>query len=209
MKFPLLSTLASAVLLTAGCAHDEHHARYDENVSPTYSSGRMRDYNNSSSAPSTSIIYSTSAVGDARANMSSTRPDNSVVAAVRESLQRNMEIAPIVPNIQINANNGAIVLNGWVQSPEQKRQVGAIARDVPGVVAVNNQLVPLIDPTSRTPKTENQPADPLLNQSAADQANNTNALMPTSVPNGSDKIYQDGNSGQGGQSQNTNSHQMP
>jgi len=208
MKLPVLLTAASAVLFVAGCAREEHQAQYDETISPAYSSGRMRDY---SAPPNTRASggYSMQVNGNAAANVSSTRSDNAVAASVRESLRRSVEIAPIVPNIQINANNGAIVLNGWVQSVEQKRQVGAIARDVPGVVAVNNQLVPLVDPTARQPAMVDRSPNPLLNQDSADHANNTNGLNPTSLPNGADKVYQQGNSGQGGEVRNTNGNQMP
>jgi hypothetical protein len=208
MKFSVLLVPALAVLFAAGCAQEEHHARYDETISPVYSSGRMRDYNEPVRTVA-SAHYSMQVNGNAAATVSSSRPDSSVVSLVRESLERNVEIAPMVPNIQVHANRGAVVLNGWVQSAEQKRQIGAITRDVPGVVAVNNQLVPLVDPTARQPAMVDQPANPLLNQSSTDQANNTNGLNPTSLPNGADKVYQQGKSGQGAQSENTNGNQVP
>jgi hypothetical protein len=132
---------------------------------------------------------------------------------VRESLRRNVEIAPMVPNIQINANNGAVILSGWVQSVEQKHQVGAIARNVAGVVVVNNQLVPLVDPTAPKPAAENQPqaVNPLLDSanSGTNQANNTNLLTPTALPGGTDKTFQQNNPPQGGPVPNTNGNQMP
>lgn len=201
MKFPLLVTAAGAVLFAAGCAHEEHQAHY----APVYSPGPMRDY----SEPKSVFVIRPSGGVNSTAIVPS---DHSIVDAVRESLRRNAEIAPIVPNIEIKANNGMVVLNGWVQSVEQKRQVGAIARDVTGVVAVNNQLVPLVDPTAPRPDAENQPqaANPLLDSanSGAGEGNNTNLLAPTAVPGGSDKLYQENNAGQGGQVPNTNNNQM-
>ena len=196
MKRSLLLTAAGAVLLVAGCAQEEpHQAHY----LPVYS-GEVN-------ASRASISYTVQTIGPS---------DSSIAAAVRESLRRNAEIAPIVPNIQINANNGAIVLYGWVQSVEQKHQIGTIARDVTGVVAVTNRLVPLVDPTSRTPAMvdQTQSSNPLLNNSSANsanQANNTNGLDPTALPGGPNKLYQQNNSEQGGQIQiqNTNHNQLP
>ncbi len=185
----MLLTAAGAVLLAAGCAQEApHQAQY----SPVYSSWPTRVY----SQPRQVIVVPS---------------DGSIAAAVRESLRRNVEIAPIVPNIQINANNGAVSLNGWVQSVEQKHQIGVLARDVAGVVAVNNQLVPLVDTSSPRPpvQDQSQSANPLLNDSAnggAGQANHTNGLAPTAAPGGSEKLYQQNTPEP---VQNTNNNPMP
>lgn len=223
MKITQAVTMASALLLAAGCAHEQQRAQYDESMSPAYS-GRTGESgnggNNNMSPPSSSASEQVS--GNVVAGKSGSASDNTIVAEVRESLQRNAEIAPIVPNIQISANNGAVVLSGSVQSEEQKRQIGALALQASGVVAVNNQLQIIANPGSRESGMENQPDNPLLNSTssssnsvpriykdAGDNPDNSNgnALNPTSLPNGADKIYQEPPQKQNGQG--TNSNQTP
>lgn len=202
MKITRVVVTISALLLAAGCATDQHRARYDATMSPAYSSGRMSDYNNNE------------VMGNAAAGKSGAQSDNAIVAAVRESLQRDPEIAPIVPNVQVSANNGAVVLNGLVQSEEQKRQIESLAQRARGVAAVNNQLQILANPTLNM---ENQPGNNLLLNSTSRNSNSlprlyknsadgadasTNSVLdPTSLPGGADRIYH-----QNGQDQNTNSN---
>jgi len=114
-----------------------------------------------------------------------------------------------------------VVLNGSVQSEEQKRQIESLAQSTLGVVAVNNQLQIIAGPTSKESNMDNQPSNPLLNptsngsssnslprlykEAGNDGDNSTNSVLsPTSISNRSDKIYH-----QNGQGQTTNSNQMP
>lgn len=203
MKIKPAITMASALLLAAGCAHEEpHYAQYDDSMAPSFSSGRMSDYNSVRSSDSTGVIGNTDvsgrfmaggAVGESPSPShgpgysvegqagSQAQSDNVIVAQVRESLQRDPEIALIVPNIQIGANNGAVVLDGSVQSEEQRRQIGLLARRASGVVAVNNQLKVIAS---------DRPA----------VIDNPTQLNPTSNPNGEERIYE-----QSGPMDNTNS----
>jgi hypothetical protein len=193
LKMPHVITMASALLLAAGCAHEEHQAQYNENVSPGYSSGRLNGYgdagNGSASSRTDSTSYSAGVSGSAEAGRTDSRSDNTVVSAVRESLQQDAEIAPIVPNIQITANNGAVVLNGSVQSEEQKRQIEAIVQRTTGVVAVNNQLQIISSPGSRESNGQNQP--------------NNGQLNPTSRSNENQKNYQENGGQQMNQGENS------
>lgn len=144
MKLHPVISMVSAIILSAGCAHEERHQAQYENVAPAYSAGRMSDYN---SQEKTMIPMNSSGV------MVATHPaapnsaaDNSTVSAIREALHSHADIAPIVSNIQISAANGAVVLNGTVQSDELRREIGAVALNTPGVMAVNNQLQILSSP---------------------------------------------------------------
>jgi len=168
MKMTRTITMASALLLAAGCAHEEHSVRTEESVSPSYgySTGgteynRYNTQNNFSSSTSANGTYSgnagtsgnyssgasgtysstpTTDNGAYASTASGSQSDNTIVAQVREDLRRDPEIALIVQNIQISANNGAIILSGSVQSEEQKRQILSRVQKVTGVATVNNQL---------------------------------------------------------------------
>jgi hypothetical protein len=212
MKITPATTVISALLFAAGCSSEQHQARYDDSVSPDYSSGRMSEYNpsrneNNSSPPAASTRASSAMIsGNISGPKSDSESDNVIVAEVRESLRRNEEIAPIVPNLQISANNGSILLNGSVQSEEQKRQIGVITQQTVGVVTVNNQLKVLLNPTGEggatLPRLYKEPGEGM------DHSTNS-VLNPTSLPNGDSKIYQESNPGQNAPELNTNMNQMP
>jgi hypothetical protein len=189
MKMKPAITMASAFLLAVGCAHDErHYGQYDDSRAPSFSAGRMSGYNNSvPSSDRTGVIGNTNASerfmggGTVEGQAGSqAQSDNAIVAQVRESLERDPEIVLIVPNIQISANNGAVVLDGSVQSDEQKRQIESIATQAFGVVAVNNQLK-------------------VISNDRPGAIDNSTQLNPTSKPNGEEQIYE-----QSGPMDNTN-----
>jgi osmotically-inducible protein OsmY len=225
MKITQTIGLASAMLLAAGCAHDEHSAQYGETVSPSYgysSSGRT-EYNtqNNISSPSTSSTYSGSAGASGSYSTSNegnysggisqggqSQSDNTIVAQVRESLQRDPEIAFVVPNIQITANNGAIILSGSVQSEEQKRQILSKVQQVTGVVTVNNQLNITPGPSGgqgagAMNPTSNSGSERLYKDAGNGKDNSTNnALNPTSRETGPSQLYRESNQGQNNTSSN-------
>ncbi len=213
MKIIHTVTMASALLLAAGCAHEEHTVQTEETtVTPTYSyyspETEYNTQNHSSSLSATSAnsgstgrIYSDSRTdstvpGDA-APLPDRKSDNAIVAQVRETLLRDPEIAFVVPNLQITANNGAIILNGSVQSEEQRRQVLAKVRDIPGVVNVNNQLNVMAGPGNSSgldPTSSSSGTDRLYKDAAAGPDSSTNSVLnPTSRENGSSQLYRQNN----------------
>lgn len=209
--------MAAGLLMAAGCADNQETAHYDPSISPVYSAGRMSDFNGPHAAVSSPVMSAAASAS----GKSATQSDNAIVASVRESLRRNAEIAPIVSNVQISANNGAVLLNGSVQSEEQKRQIEAIAQQATGVVAINNQLQVFSSPSPRETDTGNQPVNPLLNPTSVGgnnppaiyqntgrgaQNSNSNAVNQTAQPGGAGKIHQD-QPNQNGQAETTNSDQ--
>jgi hypothetical protein len=153
MKITHTIAIASALLLAAGCAHEKQHAQYDESISPYKIDGTPRyDAYGGGYSPgganagvgtsqSTGQSEATGGIsGTQSATLSESQSDNAIVTQVRESLERDAEIAPIVPNIQISANNGTIILSGMVQSDEQKRQIESLCHNAGATVTVKNQL---------------------------------------------------------------------
>ncbi len=147
MKLKYTFTLASALLLAVGCAHESHQAKYDENISPYSADGTSRYANqqnnltlNAGGTTDNSAI--TAGASQQEAVKTPTVSDNTLVTQVREALERNVEIAPIAPNIQVSANNGTVTLSGNVQSEAQKRQIESICLNVTGnsMVVLDNQL---------------------------------------------------------------------
>ncbi len=197
MRIQHIVTLASALLLTAGCAHEERHAGYDEGISPYAADGTKRytgqsnnislDANGQSSRPMVVAVVS----GDTVVKLPEVS-DDTLVSQVREALERNAEIAPIVPNIQITAKHGVMTLSGNVQSQAQKRQIETICLDASGVslVVLDNQLMAPV---------ENAPAsNGSLNPTSNGEDNNVNRAYSAGDTNNIQ------NTGQSTQDQNQN-----
>ena len=206
MKTAYIVTMASALLLAAGCAHEEHTARTGENTTApiyTFYSGQTEDnVQNTSSSLSATANPGTAAYAGQAAAVPDRQSDNVIVAQVRETLLRDPEIAFVVPNLQITANNGAIILNGSVQSEEQRRQVLAKVRDIPGVVNVNNQLNVMSGPDNSNgsqlnPTSSNSGANRLYKDAAEGPDSSTNSVLnPTSRGTESTPLYRQNNDGQ-------------
>lgn len=210
--------MASALLFAAGCAHEDRTVR-TETVTPGYGHYYGNpEYNaqNHYSSPTVSSTYSgdhsvTSTPSGAYSSKprtdswgyqtaASNQSDNDIVAQVREDLQKDPEIAFIVPNLQITANNGALILSGSVQSEEQKRQILARVQKISGVATVNNQLTVISNPNGQNnlnPTGSSSGMERLYKDSANGQDNSTNnVLNPTSREGGPSQLYREGNQGQ-------------
>jgi len=230
MKITYTITMASALLLAAGCAHEERSYTTSETG---YSSGHISEYNTqnnyssgggaSSSQPTysgsvgadgtyTPYASSDSSVSGGFAAGAGTESDNTIVAQVRESLRQDPEIALIVPNIQISAHNGVIILNGSVQSEEQKRQILSRIKNVSGVVTVNNQLNVMAGPNGQNSSgsqlnptgASSDDSQRLYKDANTQDSSPNNALNSTSRQNGETQIY---HQGEAGQNQSTNNVQ--
>jgi len=147
MKLKHTFSLGSALLLAVGCAHENHQAKYDESISPYAADGTSRYANQQNNihlnaGGTTDNSAMTAGTLQKEAAKAPSVSDNTLVTQVHEALERNAEIAPIVPNIQISANNGTVTLSGTVQSEAQKRQIESICLNASGnsLVVLDNQL---------------------------------------------------------------------
>jgi hypothetical protein len=211
MKLTKTIALLSGIILAAGCAHEKHQAQYDEGVAPQVNQSGQYNSNQGSTAARTT-----------------TQSDEALVNQVRQSLQQDPQIAPVVSGIQITANNGMVVISGTIQSREQKQRIESIIVDIHDVAILDDQLrlaSGAMNPTSRpgaqssiyqngsekSGDTGGQPANPArsggdnsVNSVAPPDANkSTNneegVLSPTSNdPNSPPRIYHDAGSGTNG-----------
>jgi osmotically-inducible protein OsmY len=204
MKLRKLFSLSPLILIAAGCAHDEQRqARFDESISPLYStasgasstpgSGVSSGSQSGSYASSPSASYSTTG----KASTQSTSVEDGVLARqVQQSLAQDPTVVALLPSVQItaNASSGTVVLSGNVSSEEQKQSIEAIAKQASGVTTVNNQLqvssasasIPGSDSLSATaPAT----AASETSRSVGAESGMNEALSPTSRTNASTSIY--------------------
>jgi hypothetical protein len=140
MKIGRTIALVSAAILAAGCAHEEHHAQFDESVAPGANQGSQ--YNNSQ--------YRNDQTGTAAGTANES--NEALVNRVRQSLQQDPQIASVVSSIQITADKGMVILSGTVQTREQKQQIQSIVAGDPGVDILDDQLrvsSGAMNPTSR------------------------------------------------------------
>jgi len=143
----------------------------------------------------------TSAAGAAFSSTGS-QSDNLLVQQVNESLRQDPEIAVIAPNIQVSAQNGAVVLSGHCQSEEQKRQILDRVQKVTGVVTVNNQLNVMAGPNGQnsnglTPTGNSSDSQRLYKNANGQDTSTNNVLNSTSRPNGQQQLYQENTNSNG------------
>ncbi len=199
MKITQTIALVSVVILAAGCAHEEHQAQYDESAAPNgNSSSQYNQYNNNQ-------YGSYQNDNTARAGSDS---DGVLAGQVRQSLQQDAQIAPLVPNIQISAHDGTVNLSGSVQSDEQKQRIEAIVHSAAGVVTVRDHLQvsgSTMNPTSRpnagssiysngNGKINEQEGNQPANSTANGGDNSVNNAAPSDVNNSTNslpRIYHD------------------
>lgn len=67
-----------------------------------------------------------------------TADDEKITAKVKTDLHGNSVMKG--SDVNVATYNGHVQLNGWVDTPEQKDEAENVARDVKGVVAVQNNL---------------------------------------------------------------------
>jgi hyperosmotically inducible protein len=71
----------------------------------------------------------------------STQQDTRLEQAVRRALDHYAPLRMWQHSIQIQANNGTVVLSGCARSQAEKEVAGNLARAVKGVTSVENQLI--------------------------------------------------------------------
>lgn len=72
-------------------------------------------------------------------DQSNTKADIKVTQAIRKSLMEK-EMSTNAKNIKIITRNGNVTLRGPVASAEEKREIAKLAKVVPGIKKVSNQL---------------------------------------------------------------------
>jgi osmotically-inducible protein OsmY len=203
--------IISALVLVAGCSRHEqaHYTDYGTAYSstPTYQQPTTTTSSASTSPQSTNDT------------------DRTLVSQVQQSLRQDNTLAPLMPGIQVSAQNGSVTLSGNVSSEQEKQRIESMVKSTSGVVSVNNQLqVAGVSPTSDRPGQgtrlyqEATPSStpsatkpdsststtPTPDTSAATNALNTtttpaqpsdSALSPTSQPGASSRIYSQTNTG--------------
>lgn len=67
--------------------------------------------------------------------------DRALVQQVHQVLQADLSLSTEAKTITIKAKDGAVTLDGLVQSEEEKSSVEALIKAIPGVQRVDNQLL--------------------------------------------------------------------
>ncbi|MDD5322470.1 MAG: BON domain-containing protein [Methylococcales bacterium] len=69
-----------------------------------------------------------------------TEGDIKITAAIRQAVVKNESLSVNAQNIKIITRNGVVTLRGPVESEAENMKLQDIARQMPGVMQVNNQL---------------------------------------------------------------------
>nr|WP_315431157.1 BON domain-containing protein [uncultured Albidiferax sp.] len=80
-----------------------------------------------------------SIVASAAPTSSAPSNDRALAAAVADALGKSLGDST-VKNVKVLADDGAITLSGWINSPIQEAQARKIASNVPGATKVHSRL---------------------------------------------------------------------
>jgi len=157
------TTVVSLLVLgVAGCAHRTHYSssqqtypayaspntRTYENPGMTYDSYNSSTYSPGYNSSSTVNQYSPSTTSQSSTSVTASGGDQVLITQIRQSLNNNPNLVEVVPNIQVTAQNGTVILNGTVPNEQQKQAVETLVKSTAGVVNVNNQLQVNLSPTA-------------------------------------------------------------
>jgi osmotically-inducible protein OsmY len=130
------SSSTSATSTNAGLGSTEQ-----KDLTPTSDRGttnRVYATNRPSSAPSqTAGSADASQTVDVRG---ATDADKQIGAQMVQQLQNDPSTASLMPSLGLSIDNGKATLRGTVKSDEEKNNIEAVAKQVPGVTSVDNQL---------------------------------------------------------------------
>ncbi|MGN6643001.1 MAG: BON domain-containing protein [Verrucomicrobiota bacterium] len=177
MKSPKLFFLGTFILAVVGCAHhDQQQARFDDTLyTPAFAS---------QAAPP--VYPSATALGFPNSNAANSE-DSALVSRVTQALIEDSNTAPLLPTLNISADNGVVTLSGSVTSDEQKQAVESAVQQISGVAAVNNRL----QVSSETAAVQSGSATPGSTLESAESTADE-ALVPTSRTNSLSAVYPPG-----------------
>jgi osmotically-inducible protein OsmY len=66
--------------------------------------------------------------------------DRALAQRVEDALRKNSALASAAQNVQVQANNGEVILKGSVNNEQEKANIAAEAQKIAGVSKVNNQI---------------------------------------------------------------------
>jgi hyperosmotically inducible protein len=78
--------------------------------------------------------------GDTAQSQSNAKGDRELLAAVRRSVVKDKSLSTAAHNVKILVANGVVTLRGPVKSEAEKTTVATLAKQVPGVTSVENNL---------------------------------------------------------------------
>jgi osmotically-inducible protein OsmY len=90
-------------------------------------------------------------------------------------------LAPVAPQIQINAANGIVTLSGTVKSEQEKTRIADVIRQTSGVVSVNNQLSVSLQPTSSSNQSSTTTSSPDQTSTTSPTTSEKSALSQSST----------------------------
>ena len=135
MKIVHKLTMVSSLLLIAGCS--SWRDRHAQNDNYRYSSANYGAYGN---AGGSSTSGSTASSGSFESSSRSFQPETSSGTSSQTGTQSSGDTTPLVPGLQITAQNGTLTISGTVSSEQEKQNIETIAKSAAGVASVNNQL---------------------------------------------------------------------
>jgi osmotically-inducible protein OsmY len=75
--------------------------------------------------------------------------DLALTDSVRQQFNRYPSLSPVLPNVQVRANNGMVTLSGNVPTEQDRILLSQAVRETPGVLGINDNILVAPLPTGR------------------------------------------------------------
>ena len=211
MKIQNTITIMGSALLIAGCAHHERQtSAYNGGMAtPTYgstgaSTSGGTSYNYSQPPGNQSATQSTSegknpsdartiTQGTAKSDQPVSDADQGLIVIVQKAITDEPAVSAAAPNVNVNVQNGSVVLTGTVANEQQKQQIEQIVKNTTGVSSVDNQLQVAYKPTGESQSTR-------IYSNSTSQAEGA-ATSPQGTTSGESKSQDSVNSGKASSTQ--------
>jgi len=117
--------LCLALALVAGCSGDDKYAAEKSATAPDNTARNARDKDGNTVTPM---------------DQSESKADIAITAAVRKALMDDSALSTTAENIKVVTQNGKVTLRGVVATAEEKKNIAAKVKALPGVVSCDDQL---------------------------------------------------------------------
>jgi hyperosmotically inducible periplasmic protein len=117
--------LCLALALVGGCSGDDKYAADNSATAPDNTARNARDKSGDTVTPM---------------DQSESEADRAITQAVRKALMDDAALSTNAKNVKVVTQNGKVTLRGVVETAEEKKNIAAKVRTLPGVVSCDDQL---------------------------------------------------------------------
>jgi hypothetical protein len=136
----LAVSIALALAFPAFAQMQGESSRSPSPSSPPPAGGSSMERGGSSMQPGSSSTQSSDQAGKTMVDKAATEADRSLNQRIRQALSGDTALATVARNIQLETEDGEVILHGSVTSEKAKSDIAAAVQQVSGVKKIENEL---------------------------------------------------------------------